>query len=30
MKLGVGHALIQNFGVPQWRVVFGVEVFGHR
>jgi hypothetical protein len=30
MKLGVGHALVQNFGAPQWRIVFGVEVFGHK
>jgi len=29
-KLGVGHALVQNFGAAQWRVVFGVEVFGHK
>jgi hypothetical protein len=27
--LGVGHALEQNFGAAQWRVVFGVELFGH-
>jgi hypothetical protein len=30
IKLGVGHALVQNFGAAQWRVVFGVEMFGHR
>jgi hypothetical protein len=30
VKLGVGHALEENFGVPQWRIVFGVEVFGHK
>jgi hypothetical protein len=29
IKLGVGHALVQNFGAAQWRVVFGVELFGH-
>jgi hypothetical protein len=29
IKLGVGHALEQNFGAAQWRVVFGVELFGH-
>jgi hypothetical protein len=29
VKLGVGHALEQNFGAAQWRVVFGVELFGH-
>jgi hypothetical protein len=30
IKLGVGHALVQNFGAAQWRVVFGVELFGHK
>ncbi len=30
LKLGVGHALRQNFGAAQWRVVFGVELFGHK
>jgi hypothetical protein len=30
IKMGVGHALVQNFGAPQWRVVFGAEVFGHK
>jgi hypothetical protein len=29
IKLGIGHALEQNFGTPQWRIVFGVEMFGH-
>jgi hypothetical protein len=29
MKLGVGHALVQNFGAAQWRIVFGVELVGH-
>jgi hypothetical protein len=29
-KLGVGHALVQNFGAAQWRIVFGVELFGHK
>jgi hypothetical protein len=29
IKLGVGHALQQNFGAAQWRIVFGVELFGH-
>lgn len=29
IKLGAGHALEQNFGAAQWRVVFGVELFGH-
>jgi hypothetical protein len=30
VKLGVGHALEQNFGAAQWRVVFGVEMFGRK
>jgi hypothetical protein len=30
IKLGVGHALEQNFGAAQWRIVFGVELFGHK
>jgi hypothetical protein len=30
IKLGVGHALLQNFGAAQWRIVFGVEMFGHK
>jgi hypothetical protein len=30
LKLGIGHALVQSFGAPQWRVVFGVEMFGHK
>jgi hypothetical protein len=30
MKLGVGHALVQSFGAAQWRIVFGVELFGHK
>jgi hypothetical protein len=29
IKLGFGHALVQNFGAAQWRIVFGVELFGH-
>lgn len=29
-KLGVGHALVQNFGAAQWRIVFGAELFGHK
>jgi len=28
-KLGFGHALQQNFGAAQWRIVYGVELFGH-
>jgi len=30
IKLGIGHALVQNFGAAQWRIVFGVEMFGHK
>jgi hypothetical protein len=30
IKLGVGHALLQNFGAAQWRIVFGVEMFGQK
>ena len=30
LKLGVGHALVQDFGAAQWRIVFGLELFGHK
>jgi hypothetical protein len=30
IKFGVGHALVQSFGAAQWRIVFGVEMFGHK
>jgi hypothetical protein len=30
IKLGVGHALVQDFGAAQWRILFGVELFGHK
>jgi len=30
IKLGIGHALAQDFGAAQWRIVFGVEMFGHK
>jgi hypothetical protein len=30
IKLGIGHALVQNFDAAQWRIVFGVEMFGHK
>jgi hypothetical protein len=30
IKLGVGHALQQNFGAAQWRIVYAVELFGHK
>jgi hypothetical protein len=28
IKVGVGHAIIQSFGAPEWRVLVGIEVFG--
>jgi hypothetical protein len=30
LKLGVGRGFDRHFGAPEWRVVFGVELFGHR
>ena len=30
IKVSVGHALVQVFGAAQWRIVFGVEMFGHK
>jgi len=30
IKLGVGHALQQNFGAAQWRIVYGVELLGRK
>jgi hypothetical protein len=30
VKLGIGHSLVQSFGAAQWRIVFGVEMFGHK
>ena len=30
IKLGVGHALQQDFGAAQWRVVFGIELSSHK
>jgi hypothetical protein len=30
IKLGFGHALDQSFGAAQWRLVFGIEMFGHK
>jgi hypothetical protein len=26
-KVGIGHGIVQHFGAPEWRVLFGVEVF---
>ena len=28
VKLGFGQALVHDFGAAQWRVVFGIELFG--
>ncbi len=30
LKLGVGRGLDRHFGAPEWRIVFGVELSGHR
>jgi hypothetical protein len=30
LKLGAGRGLDAHFGAPEWRIVFGVELFGHR
>jgi hypothetical protein len=29
-KLGVGHAIVQHFGAPEWRVLVGAELVGQR
>ena len=29
VKLGIGGGLDQRFGAPEWRMVFGIEVFDH-
>jgi hypothetical protein len=29
-KLGLGRGLVQHFGAPEWRILFGVEVLGQR
>jgi len=29
VKLGTGGGLNQHFGAPEWRIVFGIEVFDH-
>jgi OmpA-OmpF porin, OOP family len=29
VKLGMGPGISQNFGAPEWRVVFGIELFDH-
>jgi hypothetical protein len=28
LKLGIGHAIVHDFGAPKWRVLFGLELFG--
>jgi hypothetical protein len=30
IKMGIGHALVQHFGAPEWRALLGVELFGNR
>lgn len=30
VKLGVGAGIDPHFGAPEWRLVFGLEVFNHR
>jgi hypothetical protein len=30
LKLGAGRGLDPHFGAPDWRIIFGVELFGHR
>jgi hypothetical protein len=30
VKVGIGHGLDRHFGAPEWRIVFGVELFGER
>jgi hypothetical protein len=30
IKLGAGHAMVQEFGTPEWRLVYGVGLFGRR
>ena len=27
-KLGLGHGLVQHFGAPEWRVLFGLDLVG--
>lgn len=29
VRLGIGHGIVQHFGAPQWRILAGVEFFGH-
>ena len=30
IKMGIGHGLVQQFGAPEWRILFSVELFGGR
>jgi hypothetical protein len=30
LKVGIGHDLVHDFGAPEWRLVFGVEIFGQK
>ncbi len=27
-KVGIGHSIVHNFAAPEWRSVFGIELFG--
>lgn len=27
-KLGIGHGVVQHFGAPEWRILFGMELLG--
>jgi len=29
-KMGFGHGLVEQFGAPEWRLLFGVELVGRR
>ena len=29
VKMGIGHGIVQHFGAPEWRILVGVELFGH-
>jgi hypothetical protein len=29
VRVGIGHGIVQHFGAPAWRVLAGVEFFGH-
>jgi hypothetical protein len=29
-KIGIGHGIVEHFGAPEWRILVGVELVGHR